>query len=226
MCVVMMLGAIAYVANQVGDDTVATLALMGAGAVLGFFFWNFPGGLIFLGDGGAYFLGFYAAELGILLLARNPGVSPLCPLLICIYPVFETLFTMYRRKVLRGRAMGLADGVHLHSLIYRRILRWAVGTHDAKMLTRRNSMTAPYLWLLCGLGIAPACSGGTTRHPGWCSSSCSASATSPCTARCCASRSRAGWCRAGDTRRPGAAAKRLRMAPRHGGIGHGAIIAR
>ena len=52
--------------------------------------------------------------------------------------------------------MGRADGVHLHSLIYRRILRWAVGTHDAKMLTRRNSMTAPYLWLLCGLGIAPA----------------------------------------------------------------------
>src|SRR4051812_35218055 len=32
MCVVMMLGAIAYVANQVGDDTVATLAVMGAGA--------------------------------------------------------------------------------------------------------------------------------------------------------------------------------------------------
>ena len=26
----------------------------------------------------------------------------------------------------------------------------------AKLLTRRNSMTAPYLWLLCGLGIAPA----------------------------------------------------------------------
>ena len=63
MCVVMILMAIAYVAYQVGDDTVATLAIMGVGAVLGFFFWNFPGGLIFLGDGGAYFLGFYAAEL-------------------------------------------------------------------------------------------------------------------------------------------------------------------
>jgi UDP-N-acetylmuramyl pentapeptide phosphotransferase/UDP-N-acetylglucosamine-1-phosphate transferase len=156
MCVVMILMAIAYVANQVGDDTVATLAIMGAGAVLGFFFWNFPGGLIFLGDGGAYFLGFYIAELGILLIARNPTVSPLCPLLMCIYPVFETLFSMYRRKVLRGRAMGLADGVHLHSLIYRRILRWAVGGHDAKLLTRRNSMTAPYLWLICGMGIAPS----------------------------------------------------------------------
>ena len=70
MCVVMILMATAYVANQVGDDTVATLAIMGAGAVLGFFFWNFPGGLIFLGDGGAYFLGFYAAEL------RHPADRP------------------------------------------------------------------------------------------------------------------------------------------------------
>ena len=26
---------------------------------------------------------------------------------MCIYPVFETLFSMYRRKFLRGRAMGL-----------------------------------------------------------------------------------------------------------------------
>ena len=66
--------------------------------MLGFFVWNFPAGLIFLGDGGAYFLGFYLAELAILLLHRNPEVSPMFPLLLCIYPVFETLFSIYRRK--------------------------------------------------------------------------------------------------------------------------------
>jgi UDP-N-acetylmuramyl pentapeptide phosphotransferase/UDP-N-acetylglucosamine-1-phosphate transferase len=153
MCVVMMLLAIAYVADQVGDVTVTALALTGVSAVLGFFVWNFPAGLIFLGDGGAYFLGFYLAELGILLLHRNPQVSPLFPLLLSIYPVFETL---YRRKVVRGRAASLPDGVHLHSLVYRRLLRWAVGSHDAKLLTRRNSMTAPYLWLLCMLAVVPS----------------------------------------------------------------------
>ncbi|HSV68795.1 MAG TPA: glycosyl transferase [Methylibium sp.] len=156
MCMVIMMVAIAYVATQVGDGLVATLALIGVGAVLGFFVWNYPAGLVFLGDGGAYFIGFYVAELGILLLQRNPEVSPLFPLLMMIYPVFETLFSMYRRKVVKGRAMGMPDGVHLHSLVYRRLLRWAVGTRDAQALTRRNSMTAPYLWLLCTLAVVPS----------------------------------------------------------------------
>lgn len=156
MCVVMMLAAIAYVAFQAGDATIAMCALAGVGAVMGFFVWNFPAGLIFLGDGGAYFLGFYVAELSILLLHRNEVVSPLFPLLMCIYPIFETVFSMYRRKVVRGRPMGLPDGVHLHSLIYRRLIRWAVGNKSAKMLTRRNSMTAPYLWFLCMLSVVPA----------------------------------------------------------------------
>jgi len=156
MCVVMMLGAIAYVAFQAQDSLIAMCALAGLGAVMGFFFWNFPAGLIFLGDGGAYFLGFYVAELSILLLQRNPAVSPLFPLLMCIYPVFETVFSIYRRKFVRGRAVGMPDGVHLHSLIYRRVMRWAVGNRTAKHLTQRNSMTSPYLWSLCMLAVVPS----------------------------------------------------------------------
>jgi UDP-N-acetylmuramyl pentapeptide phosphotransferase/UDP-N-acetylglucosamine-1-phosphate transferase len=156
MCVVMMLASIAYVAFQGQDPVIGFSALAGLGAVMGFFVWNFPAGLIFLGDGGAYFLGFYVAELSILLLQRNPQVSPLCPLLMCIYPIFETVFSMYRRRFVRGRPMGMPDGVHLHSLIYRRLMRWAVGNRNAKVLTRRNSMTAPYLWLLCMMSVVPA----------------------------------------------------------------------
>jgi UDP-N-acetylmuramyl pentapeptide phosphotransferase/UDP-N-acetylglucosamine-1-phosphate transferase len=157
MCVVIMLGALAYVGFQVQDALVGTLALAGIGAVLGFFVWNFPAGLIFLGDGGAYFLGFFVAELAILLLARHPGaVSPLFPLLVCIYPVFETVFSIYRRRFLRAVPPSMPDGIHLHSLIYRRVLRWAVGDRSAKALTRRNSMTSPYLWMLCMLSVIPA----------------------------------------------------------------------
>ena len=157
MCVVIMLAALAYVAFQVGDTLIGSLALAGIGAVLGFFMWNFPAGLIFLGDGGAYFLGFFVAELSILLLARHPGeVSPLFPLLVCFYPVFETLFSIYRRRFIRAVAPSMPDGIHLHSLIYRRVMRWAVGSRSAKALTRRNSMTSPYLWGLCMLSVVPA----------------------------------------------------------------------
>jgi UDP-N-acetylmuramyl pentapeptide phosphotransferase/UDP-N-acetylglucosamine-1-phosphate transferase len=156
MCVVIMLGALAYVALQVGDPVIGAIALAGIGAVLGFFFWNFPAGLIFLGDGGAYFLGFFVAELSILLLVRNPEVSPLFPLLVCIYPVFETLFSIYRRRFIRAVPPSMPDGIHLHSLIYRRVLRWAVGDQSAKAMTKRNSMTSPYLWVLCMLSVIPA----------------------------------------------------------------------
>ena len=156
MCVVIMLGALAYVGFQVGDLVVGNLALVGIGAVLGFFLWNFPSGLIFLGDGGAYFLGFYVAEVSILLLVRNPSVSPLFPLLVCVYPVFETVFSIYRRRFLRSVPPTMPDGIHLHSLIYRRVLGWTLGDRSAKALKRRNSMTSPFLWLLCMLSVAPA----------------------------------------------------------------------
>ncbi|HMW22853.1 MAG TPA: glycosyltransferase [Burkholderiaceae bacterium] len=156
MCVAIMLGAIAYVANLVGDTLVLTCALAGLGAVLGFFVWNYPFGLVFLGDGGAYFLGFWVAQLGILLVQRNEEVSPMFPLLLCAYPMFETLFTMYRRKVVRGRPVGQPDATHLHSLVYRRLMRWAIGRRDSANLLRRNSLTSPYLWLVCSLSAGPA----------------------------------------------------------------------
>ncbi|UXH77619.1 MraY family glycosyltransferase [Roseateles amylovorans] len=156
MCVSLMLLAFAYVAYQVGDTELALWSLAGVGAILGFFVWNFPAGMIFLGDGGAYFMGFYLAEIGILLISRHAQVSPLFALMVCIYPVFETLFSIYRRRVLRDASPGAPDGIHLHSLIYRRLMRWAIGARDARVMTRRNSMTAPYLWTLCISSLAPA----------------------------------------------------------------------
>ncbi len=157
MCVLMMILALGYVAFQVNDNVVFTASLITAGAVLGFFIWNFPAGLIFLGDGGAYLLGFLLAELSILLLHRNALVSPMFPLLLCAYPIFETVFTIYRRKVVRGVATGLPDGIHLHTLIHRRLIRWTLAdNHERRRLTRRNSMTSPYLWLLCLSSVVPS----------------------------------------------------------------------
>lgn len=156
MCMAMMMAALCYIAHQVGDAFVAGMALATLGASLGFFMWNYPRGLIFLGDGGAYLLGLVFVELGLMLIYRNRAVSPLAPLVLVAYPVFETVFTMYRRKIIRGRPVSLPDGIHLHTLIYRRLMRWAIGKDDPAALTRGNSLTSPYLWVLSSMSVAPA----------------------------------------------------------------------
>jgi UDP-GlcNAc:undecaprenyl-phosphate GlcNAc-1-phosphate transferase len=156
MVCVMIFAALAYVAYWVGDVLLWSASAAMIGGILGFLVWNYPRGLIFLGDGGAYFLGFMIGEISVLLVVRNPEVSPWFPMLLVVYPVFETLFSIYRKKILRGMSPGLPDGVHLHMLIYRRLVRWAVGSREAGDQTSRNALTSPYLWLLSSLAIFPA----------------------------------------------------------------------
>ena len=117
-----ILAAIAVVAWQTGDERVLCAALVVMGATLGFLVWNFPRGLIFAGDGGAYFLGFAIATLAVLLVHRNSEVSPWFALLALWHPVWETLYSMYRRRV-RGRSPADPDGLHLHTLVYRRVVK-------------------------------------------------------------------------------------------------------
>lgn len=141
--------ALGYVSYLVGDYHLAKLCLLLCCAILGFFLWNYPSGSIFLGDGGAYLLGFLIAEVSVLLVQRNPEVSPWFPLLVIAYPVVETLFSIYRKKLLRGTSPGEPDKLHLHMLIYKRLVKV-----EDKLL--RNFMTSPYLWTLSLLSIIPA----------------------------------------------------------------------
>ena len=156
MVAVIILAGIAYVAYQVGDAPIMIAALVMIGALLGFLVFNYPRGLIFLGDGGAYLIGFWIAELSVLLTARHPEVSKWFPLLLCFYPIFETLFTIYRRVILKRVHPGMPDAAHLHQLIYMRIVRWSLGSNDDELKSQRNAMTSPYLWVLATLSVIPA----------------------------------------------------------------------
>lgn len=152
---VIILGGIAYVAFKLNDPEIMIAALAMMGAILGFLVLNYPRGLIFLGDGGAYLIGFWVAELSVLLTARHPEVSKWFPLLLCAYPIFETLFTIYRRLV-RKMHPGMPDAAHLHQMIYKRVVRWAVGSNESVDMVIRNSLTAPYLWVLSAMAVIPA----------------------------------------------------------------------
>ncbi len=157
MVAMISLLAIGYVAFKANDPILASACLIVIGAIGGFFIWNYPKGLIFLGDGGAYLIGFLIAGVSILLVLRNPSVSPWFALLVNAYPIFETLFTIWRRKVHQGKNPGLPDGAHFHSLIYRRLIRWAE-VHEFKDTASyaKNAKTSPYLWLLSSLAVFPA----------------------------------------------------------------------
>lgn len=147
--------AILYVAFKVQDPLLINLAFIMIGSIAGFFLWNYPRGLIFLGDGGAYLIGLLIAIASILLVVRHPSVSPWFALMVNAYPIFETLFTIWRRTVYQGRNPGLPDGAHFHSLIYRRVMRWVY--HDGKPHQYlRNAKTSPYLWILSSAGVIPA----------------------------------------------------------------------
>lgn len=112
---------LALLATMVDDFNLAFVCLTIAMATLGFWLVNWPRGYLFLGDGGSYFCGFALAWASVLLIERNGTISAFVPLLICIHPVTEVLFSIYRRRM-TGVSPGCADRLHLHTLVMRRLV--------------------------------------------------------------------------------------------------------
>ncbi|RDU72252.1 undecaprenyl/decaprenyl-phosphate alpha-N-acetylglucosaminyl 1-phosphate transferase [Helicobacter brantae] len=109
------LGVLTYL-SEGGVESIVFLALLGG--VLGFLALNFPKGKIFLGDGGAYFLGFILS-ISLINLTQAPSshISPWFGIALLIYPFWEVIFSIYRRKRHKIPAM-LPDSNHLHQLIF------------------------------------------------------------------------------------------------------------
>lgn len=132
---VIILSSFGFIAAIHGDQIIFSLSIIMITTIMGFFIWNFPKGKIFLGDGGAYFIGFVLAEISVLLVRRNSEISPWFPVIVLSYPIFEVFFSIYRKKFKRGMSAFEPDKVHLHMLIYKR-------------LTKNNPKTSVYIWFL------------------------------------------------------------------------------
>ena len=147
--------ALVHVSLQVGDRQLAGMLICLVGATAGFLVWNYPRGLFFAGDGGAYLWGGVIAIASITLVQRHEEVSPWFPMLLLIYPVWETIFSIYR-KLARGVSPGVADALQVHQLIYRRIVREVFHDDEARRMLMRNNRTSPYLWGFTILTVIPA----------------------------------------------------------------------
>lgn len=151
----MILIVLAYVAMKVGDWHYMAVFVILLGATIAFWFWNYPRGLLFIGDGGAYLWGIVIAVGSIALVQRNEAVSPWFPVLLLAYPILEVVFSTYR-KIARGQSPSIADALHLHQLIYRRIVRATIASNSARQMLLRNSRTSPYLWGVAIIAVMPA----------------------------------------------------------------------
>jgi len=104
---------VAIVAFINGQPLVAALSLSLAFASLGFLPHNFLT-QIFMGDTGSMFLGFSLATLSIMGSVKLAAAfSALVPVMILAIPIFDTIFAIIRRVVMR-RPIYEGDKKHLH----------------------------------------------------------------------------------------------------------------
>jgi UDP-N-acetylmuramyl pentapeptide phosphotransferase/UDP-N-acetylglucosamine-1-phosphate transferase len=159
--ILICLSSLGFIAFLAGDPVMAKVCFVLGGVTTGFLVINFPFGKIFLGDGGAYLLGFWLAWIAVLIAMRNPHISPWSSLLACAYPIVEVLFSVYRRRR-RNHHAGHPDRLHLHSLIKSRITRKRMPNSS---LTMKNAAVSPYLWCLAAVPalLAPV----LRNHTSW-----------------------------------------------------------
>jgi UDP-GlcNAc:undecaprenyl-phosphate GlcNAc-1-phosphate transferase len=85
-----------------------------AGACIGFLRFNFNPASIFMGDGGALFLGFALACIALLGVMKSvAAITLVVPLLIVGVPIFDTFSAIIRRSR-HGQPIQTADKGHIH----------------------------------------------------------------------------------------------------------------
>lgn len=136
-----------WLCYQVGDPEILFLISILTGAIAGFFVFNYPRGKIFLGDCGAYLIGFWVGSLSVLIAMRHPNISKWFFFVSCSGPIFEVVITMFRRVLLNRTPLSLPDDMHMHHVLYKFFVK--LNDEDKSSTGKRwqtNSRVAPFLW--------------------------------------------------------------------------------
>jgi UDP-N-acetylmuramyl pentapeptide phosphotransferase/UDP-N-acetylglucosamine-1-phosphate transferase len=112
-----ILGALIFLSHQLVDTPLLIVAASLTLLVISFLIFNYPKGLIFLGDLGAYSLGLILSMLIVMFYGRHPELPSWGAALIIIYPLTEVAFSLFRR-LLTGVSAHHPDLKHLHLKLY------------------------------------------------------------------------------------------------------------
>lgn len=114
-------GSFALFAADTWEQQIA-LALLGAASV--FWWYNKPSARMFLGDGGAYFVGGMLALLSLHRATQAPGGFDLVKLgLLFLVPLGDVVYSIVRRLAV-GRSILRADDQHIHHRLQHALGRW------------------------------------------------------------------------------------------------------
>ena len=108
----MLMVLMAAVGGATGHVTLVAAGMVGA--LLAFLRFNFPPARIYMGDGGAYFLGYLIGALTIVSSNKGTVVAALiAPLFVLALPILDTSLAIIRRG-LHGLPLFRADRQHIH----------------------------------------------------------------------------------------------------------------
>ena len=125
-----------YIAYNQDQEAISALAIVTAGATLGFLIWNKQPAKIYMGDAGALFLG---VIVSVLTIRVNPGISPnwkslFIPVFLLAVPILDTSVAVFSR-LQRGISPFQGGTDHLSHRLMRKglqrksaaIILWSVG---------------------------------------------------------------------------------------------------
>lgn len=142
--------ALAMIAGEAGLLGHREALLLMAIAVSGFVVLNFPFGLIFLGDAGAYVVGHALVWTAVTILWLAPDVSAFAVLLVFFWPVADTLLAIWRR-LSNGKEVSSPDRLHFHQFVMRAIEISSIGR-------ARRSWSNPLTTIVAlPMALAPMC---------------------------------------------------------------------
>ena len=110
-------------------------------------FFNFPKAKFFLGDSGAYTIGFLISYFVIRTANENNDISPIFFCILLFYLFYEVLFSFCRKKILKLNPLK-PDHNHLHMIIYRIINKNIIKNRFKSNYTTSIIINLFYLFLI------------------------------------------------------------------------------
>jgi UDP-N-acetylmuramyl pentapeptide phosphotransferase/UDP-N-acetylglucosamine-1-phosphate transferase len=81
----------------------------------------------------------------------------MAPVVAGMLPLIETLFSMYRRNVVKNHPVNQPDAMHLHTLVYRRLLFNPALDYTSDQLNAVNAKVAIFFWVPATIFAIFAC---------------------------------------------------------------------